>query len=273
MAIVLLPLVAYAEEEGEEEVLLTDEQMLTTIKRSLDDGQGDAEGEDIFVNYGLGNSGNQLKSQFAPSPTKVGIRESLEKYKNNAPKLIEDAYEATLLGHLEAALVLYKEALVLQPENLSVMFSIGSIYQRQNDYYQAKNYYKQVLEKNINHKKALNNYINLISEEDPEEAEATLKELLDIDPSFHPIHAQIGVFYAKQQEYPQAIKYLRQAIILDPDNVEYKYNLGVVYDRNKDNSLARAMYMEVLQASYAGKQIPVSKKALTTRIYKLNSQK
>ena len=78
--------------EFEDDILLTDEQMLTNIKRSLDDGEDETDREEIFVNYGLGNKGGQLKSQFEPSPTQVGIKESLEKYKNNTPRFNSDLH-------------------------------------------------------------------------------------------------------------------------------------------------------------------------------------
>ena len=91
--------------------------------------------------------------------------------------------------------------------------------------------------------------MTLISQEAPEQALANLQRLYEINPGFSPIPAQMAVLYAQRGDYQEAIRYLKLACDLSPENVMYTYNLAIIHDRLGDHDEARKLYEEVLSAA------------------------
>jgi Flp pilus assembly protein TadD len=63
---------------------------------------------------------------------------------------------------------------------------------------------------------------------EPEEAMASYRRALDIDPDFAEAHNVIGVALARSGRREEALAHLEQAVRLAPDNPEYKENLRVL---------------------------------------------
>jgi tetratricopeptide (TPR) repeat protein len=59
-----------------------------------------------------------------------------------------------------------------------------------------------------------------------EEVEAQLKKCATLDPKFPDAHLQLGILYASQDKYPEAIEQYRQTIALDPESAAAHYKLG-----------------------------------------------
>jgi tetratricopeptide (TPR) repeat protein len=150
--------------------------------------------------------------------------------------------------------------------NTNVLFALASLYQRLSQYKEAKIHYKKLLTVDPDYKKALNNYLVLMSEESPGQALTELKEMERVNPDFSPIQAQIGMIYAQMGDYASAEKYLHRSIILAPEVLHYRYNLAVVYDNMKKYSEAIAVYKQILDAGGASEVLPQNSNSIRNRM-------
>ncbi len=73
-------------------------------------------------------------------------------------------------------------------------------------------------------------------------------EVLKYDPSGETLGA-IGFDYLVLEKYEEARKYLHQAITLLPTNINFRYNLGLTYQYEKNYAQAISKYDEALQVS------------------------
>lgn len=180
--------------------------------------------------------------------------------------LVIQGYKAALLGQFEASVYLYKKALEKEPDNVNVLFGLGSLYQKLHQNDQARTMYKKVLTLEPRHQNALNNYIVLMSSESPKNALIDLNNLEKTNPDFSPVQAQIGMVLAQIGDYPAAEKHLRRAVILSPEIVNYRYNLAVVYDHMGAYENAVDMYKQVLKFSTGGDPLPQKPEHINSRV-------
>lgn len=186
--------------------------------------------------------------------------------KEEFSNMMLDAYKASLSGQLEASVAIYKKALKEDSKNTNILFALASLYHKLMQYPEARSYYKRLLTIDPNYKKAMNNYLALMSEETPSMA---LTELLDLEranPQYSPVIAQIGMVYAKLGQYDKADEYLKRAVTLSPEVAAYRYNLAVVYDQMNRYSDAMTLYRQVLDTNYTYEILPQSRAAIKDRV-------
>ncbi len=63
----------------------------------------------------------------------------------------------------------------------------------------------------------------------------SLKAALSLNPQLPQAYFQLGLVYAEQGKYPDAIRVLKKAISLDPMNDEYHYRLAFAYRKSGDD--------------------------------------
>ena len=81
------------------------------------------------------------------------------------------AYNSVLIGQYEIAIEIYKEILQKEPKNLYAKYSLAVVYQRLNQFKQAKNIYYELLKGDAENKdEVINNIIAILTEESPREA-------------------------------------------------------------------------------------------------------
>lgn len=195
------------------------------------------------------------------SVRKVGKNEDVEKSKVK----LEKAYKALLLGQVSAATNLYKDVLEKEPDNKEAMFGLATSYHKNSQFEQARAIYTKLLSKEPDNKEALNNFLVLVAEEAPEDALIELEKLERINSDFSPIPAQIAMINLKLGETEKAARYLRRAILLSPDNVSYKYNLAITYDKLGKQDQAVQLYHQVIESARNGAVIPGSLDKLIER--------
>lgn len=161
----------------------------------------------------------------------------------------EAAYSSLLAGNTEAALNLYLDVLKDDPDNTFALFGLASTLQRIGWLAEARATYGELLAIEPDNRGALANMMTLISQEAPEQALSNLQRLYEINPGFSPIPAQMAVLFAGRGDYQEAIRYLRLAADLSPENLMYTYNLAIIHDRVGDYGQARKLYEEVLSAA------------------------
>jgi tetratricopeptide (TPR) repeat protein len=186
--------------------------------------------------------------------------------KEEFSNLMLDAYKASLSGQLEASVAIYKKALKEDGKNTNILFALASLYHKLMQYPEARSYYKKLLTIDPNYKKAMNNYLALMSEETPSMALTELLELERANPQYSPVIAQIGMVYAKLGQYDKADEYLKRAVTLSPEVAAYRYNLAVVYDQMNRYSDAMTLYRQVLDTNYTYEILPQSRAAIKDRV-------
>jgi tetratricopeptide (TPR) repeat protein len=72
------------------------------------------------------------------------------------------------------------------------------------------------------------------------QVESLLKRALAVDPKFVDAHVQLGILYADQHRYPEAIGEFRCAIALQPALTTAHYHLAQAYIRTGERSQARS---------------------------------
>ena len=158
------------------------------------------------------------------------------------------AYNAVLVGQYEIAIQMYKEILQKEPQNLYAKYSLGVVYQRLSQNKQAKNIYYDLLKGDAENKdEIISNIIAILIEESPREAIYMLNRLTIQNPEKHYLFASMALAYEKISDYNSAIKNYTKALELDYNNIDYCYNLGVLFDQNKEYEKALEMYSIVVK--------------------------
>ena len=176
------------------------------------------------------------------------------------------AYTALMGGDTETALTTYKTILASDPTNQDALFGLASTYHRNGNLEQARPYYGELLRVNPNHREGLINFLALVSEESPNEALAELARLEQRNPDFSPIPAQESAVLSKLGYHDQARDKMLRAIELAPENMTYKYNLAVMFDRQNDYADASPLYRLLINASLNGEKLPTTTEALQKRL-------
>lgn len=113
----------------------------------------------------------------------------------------------------EAALVFYKKALEVEPENYCVTYKIGKVYKYLNKDNEAKEYFETTI--NLTEDPEILNDIVSIYEKE-------LKANKDNEASYE----ILGLAYQKLKEYRKTYNLFKKAITLKPDDIFLKYYLG-----------------------------------------------
>ena len=168
------------------------------------------------------------------------------------------AYNSVLVGQYEIAIEIYKEILQKEPKNLYAKYSLGVVYQRLSQFKQAKNIYYELLRGDAENKdEVINNIIAILIEESPREAIYMLNRLTIQNPEKHYLFASMALAYEKISDYNSAIKNYIKALELDYNNLNYCYNLGVLYDQNKQYEKALEMYELIVKNNNSNPEIAI----------------
>ncbi len=158
------------------------------------------------------------------------------------------AYNATLNGQYEVAIELYKQVIAVEPDNNYALFSLATIYQKVGQLRQAKTIYYTLLQNNpTNKEEIISNILSTLSDESPRDALYLLARLSASHPQSPYILVQTALAYGGVKNYERASELLRQAIVLDPDRLDYKYNLAIIYDKAGNYDRAFSSYQAVIR--------------------------
>ncbi|MBR2140991.1 MAG: hypothetical protein IJ853_01390 [Rickettsiales bacterium] len=201
------------------------------------------------------------------SSIKLDVKET-EKDKKIA-NLKEKAFEAINLREYEIAIKLYKEILAINKDDNFVKLSLATAYHILGQYLQAKPLYIELLSVFPNSEQLVSNLLSIIIQESPYEAIYLLPSLAKKYNNSAVIQAQTSVAFSTVERYDEAIKYIQLAIYLDEDNIEYKYNLAVLYDVTKQYERAYRLYRNVYDIAKANNITTISTSRIEARMKKL----
>lgn len=159
------------------------------------------------------------------------------------------AFDAINAGQYEIAVKLYKEVLQSKKDDVYAKLGLATAYQYLGQYVQAKPLYIDVLEVFPTDQQVMANLLAIVSNETPYEAIYLLSSIADKNLTSPLIQAQTSIAYSRVQNYDKAIQYIQRAIDLDSKNLEYQYNLAVLYDLSKDYEHAKSLYKDLLASS------------------------
>ncbi|MBN8827454.1 MAG: tetratricopeptide repeat protein [Sphingobacteriia bacterium] len=221
------------------------------------------------------SKGNKKAKEILVKSDLAGVDLVIEPNENKADigQLIQDAYEAFNMGHYEVALTFYEQAHKLDPKNDEILFGVAVVHHKLGQFEQAKQYYVQILEAHPSNKLALNNFLAIVSLEKPDAALNALRRLEAAEPTTGAIPAQIASIYQRQGKEEIAIKYYKKANKLEPNNLDYVYNIGFLYEKLGQKNNAMIIYNKIIQALNSGYKANVGFHEVRSRINNLSSEK
>lgn len=184
----------------------------------------------------------------------------------------KNAYEALRVGQYESAIKYYQQVLEYNPENIKAIFGIATAYQLIKDYENAKEQYLKIIKIDQNFTAAINNYIILVANEDPEKSVKKLQELYRYNPGYPAIPAQLGSIYFKQGDLRKSAELYFAALKLAPENIDYKYNLAVILDNSNEYSDAANFYKMLLDEAAKGEKLPADVNLIRDRFFEMVSK-
>ncbi len=213
--------------------------------------------------------GAAVEEKALPIDVKVDVR----KPSVDVQYELERAYNALLLGDSEAAVQLYNNVLLNDPNNKQALFGMGATYHRIGQLEKARPYYGRLLKLEPTNREALNNFLALAADEAPQETLNELQLLQKKNPNFSPIPAQMAYIYQKLNMQEQAIDQMVRAVELSPENITYRYNLAVMFDKAGKAQEAVKLYKQILEANFRGETIPGNITRIQQRLTFLSSNR
>lgn len=202
----------------------------------------------------------------------TGLQVEVKDAPKNSLNIMKNAYEALQVGQYESAIRYYSEALEQNPSNKKAMFGIATAYHMSKDYEKAKETYLKIIKLDPDYWPAVNNYIILVTEENPEKSITRLEELYARNPSFAAIPAQLGNLYYKNGNIQKSVEYYVSAIKLEPKNIEYRYNLALILEKTSRREEAAGLYKSLLDDAAKGAQLPENPVSIKDRYDQLLSK-
>ena len=257
---------------------ISNDDILQNIEKSLLFDKSEAQEVNFYRNQS--KKGDSLVIERTPnrnSKNKPVIDVSVTDVKidNDAIRQsLNNAYNLSLIDQNEAAIEIYKEVLTIKPDDEYSKFSLAVLYQKMNQNNQAKNLYHELLENDPENKhQIISNLLSILIEESSQEAIYFLSRLHKQNPKSSYITAQLGLAYEKLENYDLAAEYLEKAKFIDSDNLEYIYNLAVIYDKMEESEKALKSYKIVIR-NYSDdyNSIPISLVKDRVKFLKISSE-
>jgi tetratricopeptide (TPR) repeat protein len=225
-------------------------------------------GSDPFVNARyvemLVRAGDAAKAkEAAATQEKFGQRNTIA---------VAEAYVQT--EHYPPAIELLRRATEKKPDDLDVVFELGSVYERSGDRPSAERIFLQLLQTHPDHAATLNylgymwaeNNVNL------DRAAEMLNRAVNQEPHNGAYVDSLGWVYFRQGKLDLAEKYLTDATRLLPRDATVHEHLGDVFAKRGDNTRALSLYRVALtlepeskgEASLRSKIAEIEKQTQTT---------
>lgn len=179
---------------------------------------------------------------------KPGIQISKRKLSARAQSSLSVAKKALKTGSLTDAESAYRRVLAKSPGNVTAMSALANVLVQQGNTHEAQTLFVQTLQKDPENLMAKTGLINL-SAADPSNLSAgsELKQLLTEHPQEAYLHASLGNFHARRNEWPSAQASYFEAFALDPKNPDYAFNLAIGLDQIGKPEIAINYYEKAIE--------------------------
>ena len=188
----------------------------------------------------------------------------------NINTLKNKAFSAVSLKEYEIAVKLYKQILEKNKQDNYSKLALATCYQNLKQYGQAKTLYLDLINIFPNNDKIISNLFSIMINDSPYEAVYLLPQLAERFNYSDKIQFQLSIAFSKVKNYTKAVKYMKEAIAIDPTNVVYLYNLAVLYDKMENYPSAQATYKLVLKNIETNNNSVLPYNKINNRISELN---
>jgi tetratricopeptide (TPR) repeat protein len=171
-----------------------------------------------------------------------------------------------IIGQQDVAIRIYNDVLKVDSENELALFGLATTYHKAGEFQVARSLYGKLLELDPDNRETLNNFLLLVSEESPEAAILEFQKLELQNPDFSPVPALMANVYLKLGDNNKAYEKMLRAVILEPENTLYRYNLAIILDKLGRYEEAALAYRKLIKLHNDGYSIPTSPDTLRDRI-------
>ena len=148
----------------------------------------------------------------------------------NASDLLNNGTALLERGRGGQAILCYRRALELKPDDEEAHFNLGVTHSRLAQWAEAEQSYREALKLFPEYVEAHNNLGNLLTRlKRFDEAVAEFSEALKLAPENASAHNNLGRALAEQGTPAEALKHFAEAARLDTKYVEARFNLGTAY--------------------------------------------
>jgi Flp pilus assembly protein TadD len=152
-------------------------------------------------------------------------------------------------GDFERARQSFETALLLKPEDPSLLYNIGQCYDRQGNTIQAERYYTTCLMRDRDHVACHHALaVLLVRGNRRPEAERMVGDWLSRSPKLAAAYAEDGWLLSQAGDLPRAQARLQQALELDPHDTRALTELGRVYEAMRRPDRALVLYERSLES-------------------------
>ena len=202
--------------------------------------------DDIIINRGKWDKQMLEEADNISQDKKIEVKAQKVKEDKRLTALKQKAYDAINIGQYEIAVKLYKQVLEKDRKDTYAILGLATAYQYLGDYLQAKPLFLDIIDKFPDDQQIMANLLNIMIQESPNEEVYLISNIDDKNTNSHLFQAQASLAYTKIKNYDIAIDNIEKALSLDNNNVEYKYNLAVLYDLTGNLTQAKNLYTDVL---------------------------
>lgn len=203
-------------------------------------------------------------------PTDQHVQIRLSGIKQINPQL-EFAYQAYLRGDDISAQSEYRTLLQTEPYLVDALLGMAAIAARQGKTEESSAWYAKALEVQPGNLTAQIGLVNLASRNNPQAAEARLRNLIARHREMDALHAALGDLYAGNGDWRQAQQAYFEAYRLDPTNPQHAFNLAVALDQLGKPSLALQYYRHAQSLLEGIATATLNKAVLESRIAQIDA--
>ncbi len=151
-------------------------------------------------------------------------------------------------GRTGQAIVCYRRALELKPEDEEVCFNLGVAHARSGQIAEAEHYYREAIKLFPEYLEAHNNLGNLLTRQKRyADAMEEFNTALKLAPENASAHNNLGRVLAEQGNATEALKHFIESARLDTNYVEARFNMGGAYLALGQTNEAAASFREALR--------------------------
>ncbi len=191
-----------------------------------------------------------------------GYRDLLRYDPENAAARFNLALLLLTRGRADDALVQFEEVARLAPDSKTHRYMAG-IHNQAGRYVQAVNHFARAIALERDEARARDDARRLgvalarhfLQEDRPLAALRALEGFKSEGNADARVNYYLGVIYRQQGDIKNSIAAFREAVQLDPDNINLRFNLAILYERDNEDQLALVQYREILKRGKPGNNV------------------
>jgi tetratricopeptide (TPR) repeat protein len=153
-----------------------------------------------------------------------------------------------LNNNLQDAQNYYQKALALDPNHVSTLYNLGSIFEKLREYQKAKDYFEKVIKINPNYADAhynLGNIFNNLGEY--QKAKSCHEKVIELNPNYVNAHNNLGNIFRELGRKQKAKECFEKAIEINPNYVNAHNNLGNIFKGLGENQKAKECFVKAIE--------------------------